>query len=150
PAYADNIDALIQQLANDDSDKVRLSAALSLSKLGDARAILPMAKALLGDGDKNVRSACAVGLGKLVTAKTSGSLKNIAVANLKKAAAEDESDFVKQQAGKALAQITGAAPDVPKPVGGGSIYVNVGPMSSKTGGTDDTKLRELMKKTAAK
>jgi len=152
PAFADNVDALVQQLGNDDSDKVRLSAALNLTKLGTERAILPMAKALLADGDKNVRSACAVGLSKIVTAKTSSSLRNIAVANLKKAAAEDESDFVKAQAQKALTTITGGSgPTVtPPPGGGGGIYVNIGPMSSKTGSGDDPKLRDLMRKTASK
>ena len=150
PAFADNVDALVQQLGNDDSDKVRLSAALSLTKLGTERAILPMAKALLADGDKNVRSACAVGLSKIVTARTSSSLRNIAVANLKKAAAEDESDFVKAQAQKALAAIGGGGSGTPQPGGGGGIYVNIGPMSSKTGGGDDPKLRDLMRKTASK
>jgi hypothetical protein len=152
PAFADNVDALVQQLGNDDSDKVRLSAALALTKLNTERAILPMAKALLADGDKNVRSACAVGLSKVVTAKTSQSLRNIAVANLKKAAAEDESDFVKAQAQKALTTITGGSGGTvtPPPGGAGGIYVNIGPMSSKTGSTDDPKLRDLMRKTASK
>jgi len=152
PAFADNIDTLIQQLGNDDSDKVRLSAALNLTKLGSERAILPMAKALLADSDKNVRSACAVGLSKIVTSRTSPSLKNLAVANLKKAAAEDESEFVKAQAQKALTTITGAGggtgPTLPS--GGGGIYVNIGPMSSKTGSSDDPRLRDLMRKTASK
>jgi hypothetical protein len=151
PAFADNVDALVQQLGNDDSDKVRLSAALNLTKLNTERAILPMAKALLADSDKNVRSACAVGLSKIVTARTSSSLRNIAVANLKKAAAEDESDFVKAQAQKALAAIGGGGGTVtPQPGGGGGIYVNIGPMSSKTGSGDDPKLRDLMRKTASK
>ena len=35
---------LIKQLENDDSDKVRLAAALNLAKLGDEKAILPLAK----------------------------------------------------------------------------------------------------------
>jgi HEAT repeat protein len=151
PAAADNVDVLVQQLNNDDSDKVRLSAALSLTKVGDPRAILPMAKALLGDSDKNVRSACAVGLAKLVTASTSPSLKNIAVANLKKAAAEDDSEFVKAQATRSLAQLGGGGSTVTPPhPGGGSIYVNIGPMSSKTNASDDSKLRDLMKRTASR
>jgi len=150
PAAADNVDVLVQQLNNDDSDKVRLSAALSLTKVGDPRGILPMAKALLGDSDKNVRGACAVGLAKLVTATTSPSLKNIAIANLKKAAAEDDSEFVKAQAARSLTQLGGGSTITPPHPGGGSIYVNIGPMSSKTSSTDDSKLRDLMKRTASK
>ncbi|HSS01787.1 MAG TPA: hypothetical protein VLM79_32240, partial [Kofleriaceae bacterium] len=42
PARADNVDELVRQLENDDSDKVRLSAALNLTKLGNPRAILPL------------------------------------------------------------------------------------------------------------
>src|SRR3954469_23884743 len=73
-AHADNVDTLINQLNNDDSDKVRLSAALNLTRNGDQKAILPMVKALGNDSDKNVRGACAVGLGKLVTASTKSSI----------------------------------------------------------------------------
>src|SRR5689334_7937183 len=77
PAWADNVDELIRQLENDDSDKVRLSAALNLTKLGDQRAILALAKAIGNDGDKSVRGAAAVGLGKLVGDKTKSSIKNL-------------------------------------------------------------------------
>ncbi len=155
PARADNVDALVTQLANDDSDRVRLSAALNLAKLNDGstKVVLALSKALLNDGDKDVRAACAVGLGKLVTAKTSGSVKGLAVKNLQQAAANDGSEFVKQQAQKALQQITGergsTGPGGPSgPSGGaGGIYVNIGPMSAKTG-NNDAKLKALMVKVA--
>src|SRR5262245_60205238 len=104
-ARADSVDELIKQLENDDSDKVRLSAALNLAKLGDQKAILALAKAVNTDSDKNVRGAAAAGLGKLVTDKTKPSFKSLAISSLKKAAADDESDFVKTQASKALAAI---------------------------------------------
>jgi len=154
-AHASDVETLIGQLKNDDSDKVRLAAAVNLTKLGDAKAILPMAAALLGDSDKNVRGACAVGLAKLVTSATKPAIKNLVVNNLKKAQTDDDSDFVKQQAQKALATITGTGgsggPTTPTPpsggTGAGGIYVNVGPMSSKAG-SDDDKLRTLMHKIA--
>jgi hypothetical protein len=155
PAHADNIDELIRQLDNDDSDKVRLSAALNLAKLGDQRAILPLAKAIGNDGDKNVRGAAAVGLGQLVGDRTKSSIKNLAVAALKRASANDDSDFVRGQADKALKAI-GVTPSgttqvqTPTPSGGG-IYVNIGPMSSKTGdATIDAKLKTLMMKIASR
>ena len=154
PAHADNVDALVTQLANDDSDRVRLSAALNLAKLGDGstKVVLALAKALLNDGDKDVRAACAVGLGKLVTSRTSSTLKGLAVKNLQNAASNDSSEFVKQQAQKALIQITGQSGSSgtgpgPSTSGGGGIYVNIGPMSSKTGQNDD-KLKALMVKVA--
>ena len=77
--------------------------------IGDAKAILPLAKALLNDSDKNVRGACAVALGVLVTSSTKSSIKGLVVNNLKSAAANDASDFGKQQAQKALTTITGQA-----------------------------------------
>ena len=154
-ARADNVTSLIDQLGNDDSEKVRLSAALNLTKVGDGstKVILALAKALLNDSDKDVRGACAVGLGKLVTARTSGAARGLAIKDLQQAAASDASDFVKSQAQKALVALgagssgtsQGGGPSVNG--GAGGVYVNIGPMSSKTGG-DDAKLRALMVRVA--
>ena len=154
-AHAGQVESLIDQLNNDGTDKVRLAAAVNLAKLGDAKAILPLAKALLNDSDKNVRGACAAALGVLVTSSTKSSIKGLVVNNLKSAAENDSSDFVKQQANKALAAITGQGGTTtttthnPTTSGGsGGIYVNIGPMSSKAGSTNDAKLRALMVKVA--
>jgi hypothetical protein len=156
PAYADNIDELTRQLETDGSDKVRLSAAVNLAKLGDPRAILPLTKAIGNDSDENVRGAAALGLGQLVTAKTKPSIKNVAVAALKRASANDPDNSVRGQAGQALKAIgvtgTGTTQvQTPPPNAGGGIYVNIGPMSSKTGDpTVDVRLKTLMMKTASK
>ena len=154
-ALAGDVDDLINQLKTDSSDKGRLSAAVNLARLGDQKAILPLAGVLLNDGDKNVRGACAVALGKLVNASTKPAFRNLAVANLKTAAANDDSDFVKQQAQQAVAAITGQATATTatttattSPGGHGGIYVNIGPMSSKAGSANDAKLRALMVKVA--
>jgi len=155
-AHADNVSSLIGQLQNDDSDRVRLAAAVGLAKAGDEKAILPLAKCVVNDSDKNVRSACAIGLGNLVKPSTKSSIKGLAVANLKTAAQNDSSDLVKGQANKALTQITGQGTGggttggTTTGGGRGGIYVNIGPMSSKTGGANDAKLRALMVKTATK
>lgn len=151
---ADAVDSLIGQLEAS-SEKVRLSAALNLTKLGDAKAIPSLAKSLLNDDDAKVRAAAAVGLGRLVTARTPGSFKKLAISALKKAADNDDSNFVKAQAEKSLTTL-GAKKEggggSTGPVGrGGAIYVNVGPMSSKTGDkAADAKLRPVMGKTAQK
>jgi hypothetical protein len=151
PARADNVDQLIRQLENDDSDKVRLSAALNLTKLGDPRAILAFAKALGNDADKNVRGAAAVGLSTLVSDRTKGGIRNLAVAALRRAADSDASDFVKGQADKALRAIGVTTTQTQTPPVGGAIYVNIGPMSSKTGDTAaDVRLKALMVKIATK
>ncbi len=154
-SFASDVDDLVTQLKNDSSDKNRLSAALNLARLGDGsmNVLLALTKALNTDSDKNVRGACAVALGKLVTSSTKSSLKGLVVNSLKAAVGNDDSDFVKQQAQKALTEITGQAGSVPTaPVnsggGTGGIYVNIGPMSSKAGSTNDAKLRALMIKVA--
>ncbi len=150
-AHADNVDTLVKQLT-DSSQKVRLAAALNLAKAGDERAIYPLAKAVTGDDDKDVRAAAAVGLAKLVPNFPKNNRKGIALANLKSAASNDSSSFVKQQAQKALDTINGGgSSQSPTTSGGaGGIYVNIGPMSAKTTSSKNDKLRALMVKTAQK
>jgi HEAT repeats len=150
-ARADNVDTLIGQL-EDSSDKVRLSAALNLTKLGEPRAILGLIKRLDSNNEssKNVRSAAAVGLSTLVGEKIKGSQRELAIKALRNAQANDPSEFVKAQAEKALEKIGATGGSAPVTPGGGSIYVNVGPMSSKTGGANDAKFREMMVKVSAK
>jgi hypothetical protein len=147
PARADSVDDLIQQLKNDDSDKVRLSAALNLTKLGNPRAIPALVIAVTSDSDKNVRGTAAVGLGKLVSDKTSTKAKREAIEALTQATS-DPSDLVKAQAERALKAIGASVPAPPS--GGGAIYVNIGPMSSRTGDASDAKLKLLMAKVATR
>jgi hypothetical protein len=149
PAHADNVDELVRQLEDDRSDKVRLSAALNLTKLGNPRAILPLAAAVERDSDKSVRGAAAVGLGKLVTDRTDPKVKAKAIAALTRAKDGDDIEFVKAQAARALKAI-GATETIAPPSGAG-IYVNIGPMSSRTGDSAaDPKLRALMVKIATR
>ena len=156
-ASADNTSQLIEQLKSSDSGKVRLAAAINLGKLGGGSdsVILALSKAVANDDDKGVRAACAVSLAKVVTNKTKANVKSLAIANLKQAAQSDSSDFVKQQAQKALDTInggssgsSGASSGGSSGSGAGGIYVNIGPMSSKTGSANDAKLRALMVKIA--
>ena len=149
PAYADNVGVLIKQLESD-SDKVRLATVLNLTKLGDSKAILPLVKVLGNDGDDAVREAAAVALGKLASPLPKGSIKNLVINGLKKAEANDSSDRVKQQAAKSLTALGagGGGTSTPPPTGGkNGIYVNIGPMSSKTGDAAvDSKMRPAMVK----
>jgi hypothetical protein len=150
PARADNVDTLIEQL-EDGSDKIRLSAALNLAKLGDPRAVEPLIRRLKSDGEKNVRGAAAKGLGTLVTAKVQGKPRDEAVKALKDAAKSDASEFVKAQAERALETIGSGGPVTSPVKPGGGVYVNIGPMSSKTGSADDdAKLRAMMGQIATK
>jgi len=153
PARADNVADLIKQLEGSGSDKVRLSAATNLSKLDDPRAILALAKAIGNDSNDDVCGIAAIGLGKLVTSNTKASVKGVAVAALKNAAANGSSNAVKSQASQALKAIgvTGTAAPPPTASGATAIYVNIGPMSSKTGNpASDPKFKALMGKIATK
>lgn len=153
--YADQSSTLVEQLASDSSDKVRLAAAVNLAKLGDVKAVLSLAKALLNDSDANVRAVCAVGLGKLVTSTTKPILRELAVKNLRAAIQNDPSSSVQQQAIKALGIITGTGPQTAGAAstgtagGAASVYVHIGPMSSRAGTASDAKLRALMVKVAS-
>lgn len=151
PARADNVDTLIGQLTSG-SDKVRLSAALNLTKLGDPRAIGPLIEALKSDSDKNVRSVAAQGLGTLITAKVTGKPRDAAIKQLTDSEANDASALVQAQAGRALTAIKQSGPSGPTaPAGKGGVYVNIGPMSSKTGSSaNDAKFRAMMGKVATK
>jgi uncharacterized protein with PIN domain len=146
PARADNVAELVKQLDSGSDYKVRLSAALSLSKLADPRAIPAFIDAL-EDSDKTVRGAAAVGLSKLITAKTKDAVRSKAVDALTRVAKNDASSFVQKQAQKALDTIAA--------LGGGStggavapFYVNIGDMAVKPSGVDA--LKALMRTTAEK
>jgi hypothetical protein len=154
PARADNVDDLKKQAA-DSSDKVRLSAAINLTKTGDPRAILTLAGLLGKDASDRVRGAAAAGLGTLVNDQTTKSYKNLAVGALKRAAESDESSQVRDLAADALKTIGEAAPRTgPSTTPGGpagAIYVNIGPMASRTGDSGaDGKLKALMARIASK
>lgn len=125
PARADRVDSLISQLESG-SAKSRLSAALSLTNLGDKRAIRPFIKAL-GDSDRTVRGVAATALRKLVDAGVLASLRKLAVRELKKVARSDSSSFVRGQAAKAYKTIEAISS------GSSRIFIDLGPMGDKTG-----------------
>tara|TARA_R110002096_G_scaffold292224_1_gene486564 strand:+ start:123713 stop:124564 length:852 start_codon:yes stop_codon:yes gene_type:complete len=144
-ASADNVDRLIGQLSSSDDYKVRISAALSLSKLRDQRAVWPFVKALK-DSDKTVRGVAAASLGKIVNSTTSAKMQARVLSELKKAASSDSNSFVRKQAQKAFDTLGNLGPTTE--VSAGGIYVNIGQMSAKT--EDATKIRTHMRKTVLK
>jgi len=155
-AHADNIDQLIKQL-KDSSDKIRVAAAVNIAKSEDLRAVQPLIDVLSGDSDIKVRGAAAVGLGKIIAKHPGSDERQLAVKALTRASAIDKNQFVKDQAKAALSTIANAGSDsaaTSTSSGGsgakGGIYVNVGPMSAKTGGTKDAKWRAMMVKVTEK
>lgn len=145
-ASADNVDRLTKQLSSSSDYKVRISAALSLSKLRDQRAVWPFVKALK-DSDKTVRGVSAASLGKIVNSTTSTKMQARVLQELKKAATSDSNSFVRKQAQKAY-DVLGKLGAAPPPVSAGGIYVNIGVMSANT--EDATKIRGHMRKTVLK
>jgi HEAT repeat protein len=152
PVRADTVDNLIAQL-DDSSDRVRTSAVLALMNQENPRAIDALARTLAKSGEtKNVRGLAATALGRIVLGgKPNAAQKKTAIDALNVATGDPE-PFVSAKASAALAQLGSAAPTTPTKSTGpsGGVYVNVGPMSSKTGNTaDDPKYRASMQKTSA-
>jgi hypothetical protein len=148
PARADKVDDLMRDLKSGSDYKVRLSAALSLAKLADKRSI-PAFVVALSDSDKTVRGAAAVALGKLIDAKTPTAQRDQVRKALESLVARESSDSVKKQAEKTLLTIKNIGAAAAGQVTS-SVFVDVGPMSSKAASGDNVKLKALMKKTTEK
>ena len=139
PAHADNVDVLINTLKTADNYKVRVTAAMLLSKhKGDAKAFAALLHTLNNDENETVQGTAALSLGKLGNKE--------AIADLEKAAKSKKS-FLKDNAKKALEMLGDTCPEID--LKGKQIYLNIGPLDL-TGSTSDkaellTHLRELLK-----
>jgi HEAT repeat protein len=91
------VDDLSKTLESDKNEKTRIAAAVALGRLGDTRAVLPLARALQRDTSEVVRSVSATALGHL------GDPRAINV--LEKAAQNDDSDVVRSRAKDALGKL---------------------------------------------
>src|ERR1041385_2334862 len=98
PAHADRVGDLTQMLSSS-SEKTRISAVLSLARLGDKSALKPLVTAL-HDPSAQVRAIAATALGKLG--------HKAALPALKSAATDDTDETVRQKAGEAAAAIAKA------------------------------------------
>lgn len=97
-AYADRIGDLTAMLSSS-SDKTRLSAVVSLAKLGDKRALKPLVTAL-HDPNAQVRALAATGLGKLA--------HKAALPELEHVATDDTDETVRARAREAATQVAKA------------------------------------------
>jgi hypothetical protein len=99
PAHAaDRVTELTTMLSSS-SEKTRISAVLSLARLGDKRTLKPLVTAL-HDPSAQVRAIAATALGKL--------RHKAALPALKSAATDDVDETVRQKAGEAAAAIAKA------------------------------------------
>lgn len=124
-ALADTIDHNVRELGSG-GYKVRLAAALALSKSKDPRAVIALADALHADADATIRRVSALALEKMVDERTEDDAKELAIDALERAAKSDRDDRVKATAASALRSLSGLRRG--KSHGGGSrpgVFVDV-------------------------
>jgi hypothetical protein len=147
-AHADaKVDRLLKQLSGSSDYKVRISAALALSKLRAQKSVPTFVRALK-DSDKTVRGVVAASLGKIVNSQTSSSNRNMALSALKTAAAKDSNAFVRKQAQKSYDIIKKLSSAGTVSAASGGTYVNIGQMSAKVSSAN--KIRSHMRATVQK
>lgn len=149
PAIADNVQTSVRQLGSSSTSyKVRLAAALSLSKARDERAVRALAKAVTDDRDATIRRVSALALEKIVDARTDESARKQAFSALEEAAALDRDRKVRETAKKALRSLAGLRNA--KPVAGApAIFVNIDPtldQSRKVPTATSASLTRIVKK----
>jgi predicted outer membrane protein len=138
-AHGDPIDTSIHQMS-DSSYKVRLAAALALSKSHDPRAVIALADALGKDHDSTVRRVAALALGKMIDARTADDARELGLDALADAAASDADQKVKATALRAQQDLSGlhrrkdrkneARPDARADKPG--VFVNVDPTTDQS------------------
>lgn len=104
---ADTVDLNVHQLSKDNPYKVRLAAALALSKQRDARAVLAVADALDKDDEATVRRVAALALEKMLDSHTPDDARELAFDALDKAADTDGDSKVRDTALRARKALSG-------------------------------------------
>ena len=126
-AHADAIDQNVRDLGGG-GYKIRLAAALTLSKSKDARAVIALADALMSDSDATIRRVSALALEKMVDERTPDDAKELALDALERAAKSDRDDKVKASAANAMRALSGLRRGKTTHGGGGSrpdVFVDI-------------------------
>lgn len=105
-ARADTIDVNIRQLT-EATYKVRLAAALALSKSHDPRAVIALADALVKDDESTIRRVAALALAKMIDARTAEDARELGLDALAEAAAGDTDQKVRATALRASQELAG-------------------------------------------
>jgi len=130
-ARADTVDTGVRQLGSDASYKVRLAAALSLSKSREARAVIALAGALRKDRDPTIRRVSALALEKMIDARTAEDARVLGLAALEHAATADTDAKVRETAERALKSLAGLRRG--KRIDGApAVFVNIDTTSDPT------------------
>jgi HEAT repeat protein len=105
-ARADKVDLLVKQLARGNY-KLRLSAALKLSRFRDERAVAAMVRALRRDDRNTIRRVAALSMSRMVDESLPVSLRKRAIAALKRARSKDRDKKVRENAAASLKKLDG-------------------------------------------
>lgn len=157
-ARADTVSDSVKELAGRGGNyKVRLAAALALSKSKDARAIIALADALGHDDDATIRRVAALALEKMIDASTPADANQLAFDALDKAASGDDDAKVRDTAAKTLRVLAGfrrgkkAEPARPAARGGSrpEVFIHVDTLTDQskklTGDTGERVVRVVRK-----
>jgi hypothetical protein len=106
-AGADTVETGVRQLARTNTYKVRLAAALSLSKSKEPRAVIALAGALRNDEEATIRRVSVLALEKMIDARTAEDARELGLAALENAATNDGDPKVKENAVRALKALSG-------------------------------------------
>ncbi len=147
-ASADAIDTNVRDLSGGAGAayKIRLAAALALSKSHDGRAVIAISGALEHDDDATIRRVAALALVKMVDEHTEADALELALAALQSSAATDPDAKVRDAAERTAKMVAGyaaqkkkqaAAPAGPrgssKPSGNNpAVFVNVDAVTDQT------------------
>ncbi|HEY4183055.1 MAG TPA: HEAT repeat domain-containing protein [Kofleriaceae bacterium] len=131
-ALADTTDTNIAQLhSKKGTYKVRLSAALALSKTHDPRSIIALADALLNDADATVRRVSALALEKMIDGQTPEDAKELGIDALNQASTLDTDEKVRSTAASAMRALASYKKKTTKKVASSnsgppsSVFVNI-------------------------
>jgi hypothetical protein len=120
-----SVDTSIRQVGHG-SYKVRLAAALSLSKSRDPRAVIALGDVLSHDDDATIRRVCALALGKMIDAKTAEDARELGLDALSTAGTSDADPQVRATAARAYQDLASLRrkrrePRIDKP----EVFVNI-------------------------
>jgi hypothetical protein len=123
-AAADTIASNVAQLEHGPTYKVRLAAALALSKSRGARAILALANALDNDEDATVRRVSALALQNMIDARTPDDARVLGIDALERASSLDKDAKVKSTAIATLKTLA-AFRNKPTTSKGPPVFINI-------------------------
>ncbi len=123
-AGADTVDRSVDEL-HAKSQKVRLAAALALSKSKDARAVIAVSGALTDDKDPTIRRVSALALEKMIDENTADDARELAFDALERAAKRDHDAKVKSTATSALKALASVRAAPAAKTRGPSVFVNI-------------------------